>query len=355
MNKELTALSASRISTAKSCSWKYWCNYHLKLPEKTNDGALMGTVCHALFECLGNPRHKKHYAKIIKKQDIAASPACERLITYGLNKFGIFTDERLKLVKAMCLNGLNYDFYAERYSDQYGNPNIEDSESAFDITIEKPEVKFRIKGFIDKLWLFKHKTCALIRDFKSSKKIYTNNEMEENLQNLIYVYAVKHLYPSIIKQRVEFLFLRFPLDAMHEENGIVHGLPLDENALTGLENYLTLVQQYIDTFDESVAKSDMAKSRPFPKDGTFSGPLMCGRAKFPGDLKKDGNPHYYCPYKFPFVYYVLKDEKDKIVSSAFEEELEVLFNKQHDAEKVGSVLNIEQKVYEGCPAWKKFS
>ena len=52
-------LSASRIKTLETCSWSYWCNYHLKLPQKQNEGALRGTVCHLVFEMLVKKKHKK--------------------------------------------------------------------------------------------------------------------------------------------------------------------------------------------------------------------------------------------------------------------------------------------------------
>ena len=60
---ETKTLSASKIKTLQSCSWLYWCKYHLKLPEESNSGASRGTICHLIFECLGNPRHKHHYKK----------------------------------------------------------------------------------------------------------------------------------------------------------------------------------------------------------------------------------------------------------------------------------------------------
>lgn len=342
----MVALSASRISTAKSCSWKYWCSYKLKLPEATNNGALMGTVCHALFECLGNPRHRKHYDAIIKEQSIDASPQSARLLKYGLDKVGIKDAESLALVKAMCLNGINYDFYAQKYEEAYGEANLKSSEEPFDLKIERGDVKYRIKGFIDKLWLFKEKTCALIRDFKSSKKMYAAKEFEENMQNLMYALAVRHLYPNVIKQRVEFLFLR------HMENGegIMRGHDLTAEELEGFELFLTEFQKYLDNFDEKAAVADMARKKDFAKDGSFSGPLMCGRAKYPGELKKDGvNPQYYCPFKFGFSYYSLLDKEGNIVSSVFEEEVEALFEKQDSIPH----SKIVKKTYDGCPAFRK--
>ena len=41
-----------------SCSWLYWCKYHLKLPDKTNDGALKGSIVHLVLECLGKQKRK---------------------------------------------------------------------------------------------------------------------------------------------------------------------------------------------------------------------------------------------------------------------------------------------------------
>ena len=68
MSKHESALSASRIKTLQQCSWKYWCNYKLKLPDKSNDGASRGWICHLIFELLGEPRHKKHYDLIAEKE-----------------------------------------------------------------------------------------------------------------------------------------------------------------------------------------------------------------------------------------------------------------------------------------------
>ena len=79
-------LSASRLKTLETCSWSYWCNYHLKLPQKQNEGAQRGTVCHLAFEMLVKPKHKKHYNKIVKGNSIEASPAVYRMVMRNLIK-----------------------------------------------------------------------------------------------------------------------------------------------------------------------------------------------------------------------------------------------------------------------------
>ena len=80
MNPPDTPLSASRIKTAQSCSWLYWCKYKLNLPDKSNDGAKRGSICHLIFELLGEKKRKKYYNKIIKAQDIFAVPSIKRLV-----------------------------------------------------------------------------------------------------------------------------------------------------------------------------------------------------------------------------------------------------------------------------------
>ena len=80
-SSENKPLSASRIKTLQTCSWQYWCKYHLKMPDTSNHGSLRGTICHAIFENLGNPKHKHHYNKIVKAQDINVSPPIKRMVT----------------------------------------------------------------------------------------------------------------------------------------------------------------------------------------------------------------------------------------------------------------------------------
>ena len=70
MSEPITPLSASRIKTAQSCSWLYWCKYKLKLPEKSNDGARRGSICHLVFEVLGVKGRKRYFNQILKTEDV---------------------------------------------------------------------------------------------------------------------------------------------------------------------------------------------------------------------------------------------------------------------------------------------
>ena len=122
-------LSASRLKTLETCSWSYWCNYILKLPQKQNEGAQRGTVCHLVFEMLVKKKHKKHYEKIIKANTIDGSPAIVRLVMKHLRQMEKSSDlpmtneENTELVWDMIMVGLKYDFFG--WGGKVDNPEFE--------------------------------------------------------------------------------------------------------------------------------------------------------------------------------------------------------------------------------------
>ena len=331
-------LSASRIKTLQTCTWQYWSKYHLRLPDKSNHGSLRGTICHAVFENLGNPRHKKHYNAIVKAQDVNVSPPIKRMIEAYAKKYEISDFENMDLINKMTVEGLNCDFFG----DKEGKPTEAISEKDFDISVNEDGKNYRILGFIDKLFLFKKKKTAVIRDFKTSKSIFEGKEYTDNMQDFMYCLAVKYLYPEYLKRKMEFLFLKFDL----EGEGYLQMEPLEDIDLEGFEYFLTEIQSVINNFNEEIAVSGLAWHKGYPKkeDG-FAGRIVCGRADHVGQLKKNGDLMWHCPFKFPFKYYHLSDGNGNFLKSSYvKEELEEL-----QQGKKGSV--VEEKEYAGCPAF----
>ena len=167
MKKHSSALSASRIDTLKGCSWVYWSKYKLRLPDRSNDGASRGTICHMIFELFGAKKHRPKYDLVLKKNSIFKCPPLKRLVLYHARKLGVDDEENLELIDSMTLNGLRYDFFGKDESI----PEKSISEKSFDIEITEDDRSYRIRGFIDKLFLYKEGSYALIRDFKSSKQV----------------------------------------------------------------------------------------------------------------------------------------------------------------------------------------
>ena len=316
-------LSASRIKTFENCSWLYWCKYQLHLPEKTNEGALKGSVAHLILELLLKKKHKKHFNSITKLLDVDASEPIKRLILKHLKIYNINTDEIYTEVCNFILVALQYDFFGK------GGTNL-DPEYKFQIKNEEP--RYNLLGFIDKATLYKKENKILITDYKTSKQKFSGEDLKSNLQAMIYSLVAQKTWPKL-KPIVRFLFLKFGRKPAQE-------LEFSEAALKGLEYYLESVFSKMNDFNEEDAKSGCAADKPRPKQG-FSGSLMCGFAKQKGLLKKDGSPMWHCSFKFPFDYYVLLDKSGEILKS---------YTEKKECPKPKKGEKIEKRHYEGCPA-----
>ncbi len=341
-------LSASKIKTAQSCSWKYWCSYHLKLPQKGNDGSSRGWICHLIFELLGSKKHHHHYKKIIKSGSIFSSKSITKLVHYHAKKLNVFDQENLDLMDMMTVKGLLYDFFGASST----KPSLAISEQDFDLEIQEDGKNYRIRGFIDKLFLYDKKTRAVIRDFKTSKQLFKGKELTDNLQNLMYCLAVKKMFPTVKDIEVEFLFLKFDLSEdlfKKKGSGVIKMDPLSKEELEGFEYQLDYIQEYLNDFDENHAVSNFAGSQDYPSDKTFGGPLMCGREGFKKSrgeyvLNSAGEkiPNYICEFRLPMEYYALLDKEGNHIKSLFDKE----------SFSIPDGFSLEKRHYEGCPYFK---
>lgn len=331
-------LSASKIKTLKSCSWQYWCKYHLKLPDKTNDGALKGWIVHLVFECLGNPRHIEHYKSITKKKNVLASKAVKRLIYKHIKASNLNFEDHLQDICEMIYKGLLYDFFG----NEYGKPSRVIAEKDFEIEVSEGDINYKIKGFIDRLFIYDKKSFVLIRDFKTNKKKYEGEEVTDNLQDNMYTLAVTKLFPELKDIEMEFVFLKQPT----QEQMIMKMHGKNKHELAGFEYELSEYQKYADNFNEETATSNMAVSQGMPRDGSFSGKLLCGFATRPDELKKDGTPKWYCSFKFGFDYYAVIDKDGKLKKSYFT-------RKEAKESKLEKTDKIEKRTYDGCPHFCK--
>lgn len=316
-------IRSSAIKTLESCSWLYHCAYTLKLPSVNNNGALMGNVCHSFFECLLHDRHHHFIEKILVGNSVKAEKATERLVIKLIKNNDLpSTSEIFDKIDNMIVVGLKSDFLVK-------GGKIVGNEYRFKIQNESP--KYNIFGTIDRITI-KGKNI-FIDDFKSSKKKYEGEEVSANVQALMYSLAATKLWPKL-KPIVRFIFLQFP------ENPIIQ-VEFKKEILAGFEEYLASIQTTIDNFTMSDAKNNFAADKNYGTN-TFSGKLVCGFASRPGQLKKDGTKMYYCPFKFPYDYYVSVKEGVVIRSALTLQEL---------AEE--SVENIEKRHYDGCPRWSQ--
>jgi len=299
-NKSLKILSASRIKTLETCSWVYWNNYHAKVPQTQNDGALRGTICHTIFELLLNIKHKNHFNKIIKANSITGSPPIVRLVKKLKSRVGL-DESNFEILDQMIMVGLKHDFFGEK------DGKIISPEYEFEIKNDSP--KYHIKGFIDKP--IKSKNKMVIIDYKSSKAKFRGDDLEANIQAMMYSLASKKLWPKL-KPIVRFLFLRFPKQPIQE-------LEFNEDQIKGFEYYLEHINDYINKFDENSAKANFAIDNDKSK-------WMCGV----------GN--WRCPYRDSYEYYVKINEKGEVLESNLDGKFKDIKG-----------FKVEKRKYMGCP------
>lgn len=303
--KNEVVLSASRVKTLETCSWTYWCTYHLKIPQKENSGAMRGTICHLIFECLLKQRHKKHFTRIMKRGGVDGSPAVKRLILKHCKKKNL-TEEDLTMINDMVWTGLNQDFYCK-------GSKLGDAELEFLIENERP--KYKIKGFIDKNAFYEKNNLFKIIDYKSSKSKFKGEELTANFQAMTYsLAAFKKIFPSAERVITQFIFLRFPKSSVQEVE-----IPRDQ--ITGFEHYLSYAFSKANSFNESDAKSNFAANKDESR-------WLCKAGKT-----------WRCPYLDPFDYYHLIDSNGKIIESSLENKF---------SPKDGQ--SVKKLKYNGCPA-----
>ena len=323
-------LSASRIKLLQSCSWKYWCTYHLNLPRSGNDGSARGTACHLVLEVLLRKDRKKYIKKIISKEDAYYVKSIKRLVEKSLRKSGFLSEENVDMCNDMILVGLHCNFLGGK------NATIKEPEKEF--LIENDDPKYTIYGFMDKPVEYPKEKRIKIVDYKTSKSKFCEAEVEHNVQALCYLLASKSIWPHLKKKSVEFQFLKFPDNPSIE-------IEVTDEELEGFEYYLEHIFGIVNNFNESYAESNLAARQKFPKKREgFTGPLNCGFAKYPKQKKKDGTLMWHCDYKFPFDYYAVVDKNGKVISSSLTKK---------DLKKVQG-CKIEKKHYDGCPAFKSY-
>ena len=316
MEKKDLILSASRIKTLETCSWTYWCNYHLKLPDKSNDGANRGTVCHLIFELLLNKKHKSHFVKIQKQASIKSSKAINRLVIKHMKKLDIYTDENYEMVDKMIVVGLNQDFYLD-------GAKLGEAEQEFLIDSESP--KYKIRGFIDKNGFYPKDKLFKIVDYKSSKVKFKDDELTANIQALTYTLATKksnkfkEISGKIKRVVAQFIFLRFPKQPVQE-------VEITEEQLNGYEKYLEYIYEVACKFSSKTAISNFAADSTEKK-------WLCKAGKT-----------WVCPYYHPYKYYEVYDENEALKKTYF---IDTVPAKLPD----GYVKKLKQ--YDGCPAHNK--
>lgn len=303
---EKRAISASSIKSLETCTWMFWQQYMQKVPQRTNEGALRGSLVHLVFELLLSKRHVHHYENIMRASDIKGSPAIRRLVIKHLRKDGILKPANYDMCNQMILVGLRSDFFCN-------GGKLMAPEYRFELRNENPE--YFVRGYIDKLARYPGGKLKIV-DYKSSKAKFKGDEIAANIQAMVYC-LVAYKMLGAKDASADFVFLRFPRQPIQS----VHPTKAQ---LTGLEEYLGYIYEVVNNFSEKDASSGFAanneKNRWLCKAGSWE-----------------------CPYRRSFKYFALLNADGSIARTAM----------QKDGLTATEGQTLVERSYLGCPAFRQ--
>jgi RecB family exonuclease len=305
-------LSASKIKSLDQCSYKFYLNYIKHLPETTHPKTFAGTVAHEIFEFLAQKENRAELESIKKAGfDASSSKIVVQMTKDLVEKFEIIEDVADGIPQML-------DLGCEVLYNKLSDPALVEYHTELEFTLRG--AKYEIKGFIDLLLIYED--YALIIDYKSQGKKFAADELEFNIQALVYQMVVKQNYGK--SADVDFILLRHPPTSRTRDKHIQTVPYAGEETFAGLENYLDYLQDHFDDFSLEHATSKYCCDDP----------------------KKLSFCIHVCQFKKGFNYFAATDGKEDVLTSK-EKTPEFMV----EAKEKG--LKIVRRKYSGCPGYTR--
>lgn len=307
-------LSASKLKTHSDCSFVYYNKYVKKMPDSVGPGAKRGSVCHPVLERLLNPKRIGYVENILQHKTYTSSPPVKKYVELLAKKEGVFDEENLKLIDQFLVTGLSFDFYCA------GAYKVV-AEGRFELKTDR----YHINGIMDKVAYYDN--LIKLFDYKTSKTKFAKADIQFNIQALMYSLMESKRNPGIPIE-FDFIFLKY-------KKAPLQNVSIDMNILSGFEEWLAYMTEYLEDFTFDKALANMA-SQDITKRN-----MMCGREL--GEFNKAGGDAHVCAFKYPSVYFAAYDGDKLIKTSYKKKELDTLKDKGY---------TIREEHYEGCPRFK---
>lgn len=218
----ITYFRSSSMGTWDFCQQKYMLTYTLGMKDKSNLKAVLGSVCHAVLEALGNTKLAKKNKKRKIKDDLFDNKLSDFEDLEWLTRtcFDYYTghEPTLTFEEKDYKTCLKWVKKALAFQDGAMDPrkqNIHATETFFDITIphewasyeyelngEEISGQLKLRGTIDVV-ISEGDTYFQVLDYKTGQRLnWATGEMKEakdfqkDPQLLLYYYALKTMYPE---------------------------------------------------------------------------------------------------------------------------------------------------------------
>jgi len=187
-DKKTITMSATRMSMYLTCKWKYYCNYVLHLPRKSNPSFKLGIAVHESLAVAGDIWKKNE--KFTEKDMVKIKAMYNKVAAKeGIADTNVY-HEGLAMVMA-------------RVND-FANGTILTIEDRFKVTTNEGVM---LIGAMDKVEELSEDTI-LVTDYKTSKYFETMSELKADIQLSVYD-AVAHIkYPDYKRIILSLDYLR---------------------------------------------------------------------------------------------------------------------------------------------------
>ena len=252
--------SHSRINTYENCPLQFKFKYIDKIKDITGIEAFMGSQVHEAI----------HY--IYKKVKTGEIPALKLVLKYYKELWRKNFNEKIRIVRKE-FSAKNYFNTGEELIEKYYHNHKPFKENI--IGMEKRVIidldgngKHILTGFIDKLIHNKEEGVYEIHDYKTSKWLKSQKELNEDKQLALYSIGVKKLYPDAKNIILKWHFLR---------HDVIKTSSRTEEEIKELKEKVIKIIEKVEKEDEWPAK----------KSG------LCGWCGYNGLCSEYGNIEFY--------------------------------------------------------------
>lgn len=237
--KDPRRLSASRVKLLNDCSWRFYASEYLLWPEKVWPRTHVGTVVHSVLESLYRAKHHAVYDTVKTAGTIDASPAIKRLVRAWQHKTNL-SDELIADVDPMTMLVLNRTNFLDEGAIRRFEPEHE-----FTMVLKNGG---KVRGYIDRLTVYPDPEAWVVWDYKSQKKRFTESEVRDSFQSLVYQWYLWKTYGALAT--VKYVMLRHPPTSRTPDKHIQVTPPATPAQLAGFETYLEYLYDGINSFGE---------------------------------------------------------------------------------------------------------
>lgn len=190
--------SFSALDTFRQCPLRYKFSQIDKIKEPKSKEAVFGNKIHKVLQFF----HSKE----------PVSPTLDELLNYLKEVWGseVFQDEQEDMIyfgEAIKILKNYYNYFLKLKE----KPITLNTETRFEVLMEHPKDKNKkalLRGFIDKVDKTTRQGIEVV-DYKTAKKLPSQQEVDNNLQLSLYALGVIHRWPQFAKQGLENIKLTF--------------------------------------------------------------------------------------------------------------------------------------------------